>query len=102
MTDYDMTCKAVDTDDWHNWGESPCSLTKGHKGDHKTWVVFMHDEDGVLKPIRDKPDHAWSNRDDFLREIDAIHIEWGETKLDDINQLELWERIGRVLRKAGI
>ncbi|MFE6645707.1 hypothetical protein ACFVJS_04030 [Nocardioides sp. NPDC057772] len=37
-----------------------------------------------------------------LKEIDQVHIEWGGTDLDDVNQLELWERIGRALRKAGV
>lgn len=37
-----------------------------------------------------------------LKEIDEIHIEWGETDMDEENQLELWERIGRVLRGAGV
>lgn len=37
-----------------------------------------------------------------LKEIDEIHIEWGGTDMDEINQLELWERLGRILRKAGV
>lgn len=37
-----------------------------------------------------------------LKEIDEIHIEWGEIDMDEDNQLELWERIGRILRKAGV
>ena len=37
-----------------------------------------------------------------LKEIDEVHIEWGGTDLDDVNQLDLWERIGRALRKAGV
>lgn len=37
-----------------------------------------------------------------LTEINALHIEWGETDMDEENQLETWERVGRILRKVGI
>lgn len=37
-----------------------------------------------------------------LKEINKVHIKWGGTDLDEVNQLELWERIGRALRKAGV
>lgn len=37
-----------------------------------------------------------------LGKIDALHIEWGETNLEDTDNLDLWERLGRILREAGI
>lgn len=37
-----------------------------------------------------------------LGEIDALHIEWGLTDRDDFDQLVFWERLGRILRKAGV
>lgn len=37
-----------------------------------------------------------------LGEIDALHIEWGATDRDDFDQLVMWERLGRILRKAGV
>lgn len=35
-----------------------------------------------------------------LGEIDALHIEWGKTDPMQVDQL--WERLGRILRKAGV
>ena len=38
-----------------------------------------------------------------LGEIDALHIEWAQTNmLDPANNLALWDRLGAILRKAGI
>lgn len=37
-----------------------------------------------------------------LKEIDKIHIEWGKTNMTKTRQLELWERLGRALRKVGV
>lgn len=37
-----------------------------------------------------------------LAEIDALHIRWGQTDMTEINVVELWERLGELLRKAGL
>lgn len=49
-----------------------------------------------------KPGAADDLRIAALKEIDEIHIEWGQTPMTEANVVALHERLGAVLRKAGV
>lgn len=48
------------------------------------------------------PDSHRNNDAAALDEVRAIHHEWGETDADDIDQLDLWERIGYALTRESV
>jgi hypothetical protein len=37
-----------------------------------------------------------------LAAVRDLHREWGETDVDELNQLELWERLGRILAGGAL
>lgn len=51
-------------------------------------------------PMADTADPAPHDAAAVARQLAAareLHREWGETDIDELNQLELWERLGRIL-----
>lgn len=77
-----------------DYGAYICTLAEGHDGKH---------EAGVFNP--DITLATWIDGEDAIKAleaIDALHIEWGSTQMRDINNVQLWERLGAILRGVGI
>lgn len=78
------------------YGAYVCTLAEGHDGKHEARVF--------------NPDFALATWPDLdleaalkaLEAIDALHIEWGTTQMRDINNVQLWERFGAILREVGL
>lgn len=85
----------------HTLAAMDYALTNGGV-DHKQAARITFDyERRALIDLADHEDRAMTHAG-ALGAIDALHIEWGSTDRDDFDQLVFWERLGRILRTAGI